>query len=43
MDRILSDAEAAWIAIDGLDERPGQITEVVLERALGAQMDDQVG
>ena len=43
IDRMLGDAEAAGIAIDGPDGLLGQMTKVVLERALGAEMDGHLG
>jgi putative transposase len=43
IDRMLGDAEAAGVAVDGPGGLLGQITKAVLERALGAEMDDHLG
>jgi putative transposase len=43
VDRMLGDAEAAGIAVDGPGGLLGQITKAVLERALGAELDDHLG
>ena len=43
IDRMLGDAEAAGIAVDGPGGLLGQITRAVLERALGAELDDHLG
>jgi putative transposase len=43
IDRMLADADAAGMAIDGPGGLLGQITKAVLERALGAELDDHLG
>ena len=43
IDRMLGDAEAAGVAIDGPDGLVSQLTRTVLERALGAELDDHLG
>ena len=43
IDRMLGDVGAAGMAIDGPDGLLGQITRAVLERALGAELDDPLG
>ena len=43
VDRMLADAESAGVSIDGPDGLLGQLTKVVLERALGAELDDHLG
>jgi hypothetical protein len=43
VDRMLGDAEAAGVAVDGPGGLLGQITRAVLERALGAELDDHLG
>ena len=40
VDRMLADADAAGVSADGL---LGQLTKTVLERALGAELDDHLG
>jgi putative transposase len=43
IDRMLGDAEAAGVVIDGPDGLLNQLTRTVLERALGAELDDHLG
>jgi putative transposase len=43
VDRMLADAESAGVSIDGPDGLLGQLTRTVLERALGAELDDHLG
>ena len=43
IDRMLADAEAAGMAIDGPDGLLARMTKAVLERALGAELDDHLG
>lgn len=43
VDRMLADAETAGVAIDGPDGLLSQLTKTVLERALGAELDDHLG
>ena len=43
VDRMLADAEAAGVPVDGPDGLIGQLTKTVLERALGAELDDHLG
>jgi putative transposase len=43
IDRMLADAEAAGMALDGADGLINQLTKAVIERALGAEMDDHLG
>jgi putative transposase len=40
VDRMLADADAAGVSVEGL---LGQLTKTVLERALGAELDDHLG
>jgi putative transposase len=41
--QMLADAETAGVSIDGRDGLLGQLTRGVLERALGAELDDHLG
>jgi putative transposase len=43
VDRMLADAEAAGVPVDGAEGLIGQLTRAVLERALGAELDDHLG
>ena len=43
VDRMLADAETAGLAIDGPGGLLSQLTRAVLERALGAELDDHLG
>jgi putative transposase len=43
VDRMLADADAAGMPLDGPDGLLGQLTRTVLERALGAELDDHLG
>ena len=43
IDKMLADADAAGMALDGPDGLLGQLTRTVLERALGAELDDHLG
>jgi putative transposase len=43
VDRMLADADAAGMAVDGPGGLIGQLTKSVLERALGAELDDHLG
>lgn len=43
VDRMLADADAAGMAVDGPDGLLNQLTKAVLERALGAELDDHLG
>jgi putative transposase len=43
VDRMLGDAEAAGMPLDGPGGLLGQLTRAVLERALGAELDDHLG
>lgn len=43
VDRMLADAETAGMAVDGPDGLLAQLTRAVLERALGAELDDHLG
>jgi putative transposase len=43
IDRMLADADAAGMAVDGPGGLLSQISRAVLERALGAEMDDHLG
>jgi putative transposase len=43
VDRMLADAEAAGMPVDGPGGLLNQLTKTVLERALGAELDDHLG
>jgi putative transposase len=43
VDRMLADAGQAGVPVDGADGLIGQLTKTVLERALGAELDDHLG
>lgn len=43
VDRMLADAELAGVPVDGAGGLIGQLTRTVLERALGAELDDHLG
>jgi len=43
VDRMLADAEAAGVPLDGAEGLLAQMNKAVLERALGAEMDDHLG
>jgi putative transposase len=43
VDRMLADADAAGVPLDGAEGLLGQLTRTVLERALGAELDDHLG
>jgi putative transposase len=43
VDRMLADADAAGMAVDGPGGLLSQLTKTVLERALGAELDDHLG
>ena len=43
VDRMLADAELAGVPLDGAGGLIGQLTRTVLERALGAELDDHLG
>src|SRR5215475_2979816 len=43
VDRMLADAEAAGVPVDGPGGLLSQLTKTVLERALGAELDDHLG
>jgi putative transposase len=43
IDRMLADAQAAGMPLDGVDGLINQLTKAVIERALGAEMDDHLG
>src|SRR5258707_11766257 len=43
VDRMLADAEQAGMALDGPGGLLNQLTRTVLERALGAELDDHLG
>ena len=43
VDRMLADAEAAGVPVDGAGGLLSQLTKTVLERALGAELDDHLG
>jgi putative transposase len=43
VDRMLADAEAAGVPVDGAEGLIGQLTKAVLERALGAELDEHLG
>jgi putative transposase len=43
IDKMLADADAAGMAVDGPGGLLAQITRAVLERALGAELDDHLG
>ena len=43
VDRMLADAEAAGMPVDGPGGLLNQLTRTVLERALGAELDDHLG
>jgi putative transposase len=43
IDRILADAEASQIPVDGPDGVINQLTQKVIERVLGAELDDHLG
>lgn len=43
IDRMLADAEAAGMPLDGAEGLINQLTKAVIERALGAEMDDHLG
>jgi putative transposase len=43
IDRMLADADAAGLALDGPGGLLGELTRTVLERALGAELDDHLG
>jgi putative transposase len=43
VDRMLADADAAGLAVDGPGGLLSQLTKTVLERALGAELDDHLG
>ena len=43
IDRMLGDAEAAGMTLDGPDGLPAQMNKAVIERALGAELDDHLG
>ena len=43
VDRMLADADAAGMAVDGPGGLLSQLTRTVLERALGAELDDHLG
>jgi putative transposase len=43
VDRMLADAEAAGMPVDGAGGLLSQLTRTVLERALGAELDDHLG
>jgi putative transposase len=42
IDRMLADAEASGMPLDGADGLISQLTKAVIERALGAEMDDHL-
>lgn len=43
IDRMLADAQAAGMPLDGADGLINQLTKAVIERALGVEMDDHLG
>src|SRR5260221_2329310 len=43
VDRMLADADAAGMPVDGPGGLLNQLTRTVLERALGAELDDHLG
>jgi putative transposase len=43
VDRMLADAEAAGVPVDGAGGLLSQLSKTVLERALGAELDDHLG
>jgi putative transposase len=43
VDRMLADAEAAGVPVDGAGGLLNQLSKTVLERALGAELDDHLG
>lgn len=43
IDRLLADAEASGMPLDGADGLINQLTKAVIERAMGAEMDDHLG
>src|SRR5258708_25179543 len=43
VDRMLADADAAGMPVDGPGGLLNQLTKTVLERALGAELDDHLG
>src|SRR5260221_3466834 len=43
VDRMLADADAAGMPVDGPGGLLSQLTKTVLERALGAELDDHLG
>jgi putative transposase len=43
VDRMLADAEQAGMALDGPDGLINRLTKAVIERALGAELDDHLG
>lgn len=43
IDRMLADAEASGMPLDGVDGLLNQLTKAVIERALGAELDDHLG
>jgi putative transposase len=43
IDRMLADAQASGMPLDGTDGLINQLTRAVIERALGAEMDDHLG
>jgi putative transposase len=43
VDRMLADAEQAGMALDGPGGLIGELTKAVIERALGAELDDHLG